>query len=41
MIFQIFLPKLLAKKLAFLTQNYAKLCKNLIIAWVSDKTPII
>jgi coproporphyrinogen III oxidase len=28
MIFEIFSPKKIAKKLAFLTQNKAKLCKN-------------
>jgi hypothetical protein len=31
MIFKIFSPKKIGKKLAFLTQNKAKLCKNLII----------
>jgi hypothetical protein len=40
MIFEIFLPKNSAKKLAFLTQNKAKLCKNLIITLVLRKTPI-
>jgi hypothetical protein len=29
-----------SKKMAFLTQNKAKLCKNLIITLVFDKTPI-
>jgi hypothetical protein len=37
MIFKIFLPKKIAKKLAFLTQNKAKLCKILIIALVFEK----
>jgi hypothetical protein len=36
MIFKIFLLKNSAKKLAFLTQNKAKLCKN----WFLRKTPI-
>jgi hypothetical protein len=31
------LPKNSAKKLAFLTQNKAKLCKNLIITLVFEK----
>jgi hypothetical protein len=39
MIFKIFSPKNSAKKLAFLTQNKAKLCKNLIITLVLRKTP--
>jgi hypothetical protein len=37
MIFKIFSPKKSAKKLAFLTQNKAKLCKILIIALVFEK----
>jgi hypothetical protein len=37
MIFKIFSPKNSAKKLAFLTQSKAKLCKNLIITLVSEK----
>jgi hypothetical protein len=37
MIFLIFSPKISAKKLAFLTQNKAKLCKILIITLVFDK----
>jgi hypothetical protein len=37
MIFKIFSPKILAKKLAFLTQNKAKLCKNVIITLVFEK----
>jgi hypothetical protein len=37
MIFYIFSPKNLAKKLAFLTQNKAKLFKNLIITMVFEK----
>jgi hypothetical protein len=37
MIFKIFSPKISAKKLAFLTQNKAKLCKNLIITLFFDK----
>jgi hypothetical protein len=37
MIFKIFSPKKSAKKLAFLTQNKAKLCKNLIITLVFEK----
>jgi hypothetical protein len=36
----IFLPKKLAKKLAFLTQNKAKLCKILIITLVFEKNAI-
>jgi hypothetical protein len=41
MIFKIFLPKNSAKKLAFLTQIKAKLCKILIITLVfMRKTPI-
>jgi hypothetical protein len=40
MILKIFSPKQSAKKLAFLTQNKAKLCKNLIITLISEKTPI-
>jgi hypothetical protein len=37
MIFKIFLPKISAKKFAFLTQNKAKLCKILIITLVFEK----
>jgi hypothetical protein len=37
MIFKRFSPKNSAKKLAFLTQNKAKLCKNLIITSVFEK----
>jgi hypothetical protein len=37
MIFKIFSPKNLAKKLAFLTQTKAKLFKNLIITLVFEK----
>jgi hypothetical protein len=37
MIFKIFSPKNSAKKMAFLTQNKAELCKNLIITLVFDK----
>jgi hypothetical protein len=37
MIFKIFSPKISAKKLAFLTQNKAKLCKKLIITLVFEK----
>jgi hypothetical protein len=37
MIFKIFSPKNFANKLAFLTQNKAKLCKNLIITLVFEK----
>jgi hypothetical protein len=37
MILKIFSPKNSAKKLAFLTQNKAKLCKNLIITLVFEK----
>jgi hypothetical protein len=37
MILKIFSPKKLAKKLAFLTPNKAKLCKNLIITLVFEK----
>jgi hypothetical protein len=36
-IFKIFSPKNLAKKLAFLTHNKAKLCKNLIITLGYEK----
>jgi hypothetical protein len=36
MIFKIFSPKNFAKKLAFLTQNRAKLCKIVIITLVFD-----
>jgi hypothetical protein len=37
MIFEIFSPKKIAKKLASLTQNKAKLCKILIITLVFEK----
>jgi hypothetical protein len=37
MILKIFSPKKLAKIFAFLTQNKAKLCKNLIITLVFEK----
>jgi hypothetical protein len=37
MIFKIFSPKNLAKKLAFLTQNNAKLCKIFIITLAFEK----
>jgi hypothetical protein len=37
MIFIIFSPKNSAKKLAFLTQNKARLCKMLIITLVFEK----
>jgi hypothetical protein len=37
MIFKIFSPKNSAKKLAFFTQNKAKLCKILIITLVFEK----
>jgi hypothetical protein len=37
MIFKIFSPKKSAKKLAFLTQNKAKLCKILVITLVFEK----
>jgi hypothetical protein len=37
MILKIFSPKNSAKKLAFLTQNKAKLCKILIITLVFEK----
>jgi hypothetical protein len=37
MIFKIFSPKKIAKKLAFLTQNKAKICKILIITLVFEK----
>jgi hypothetical protein len=37
MILKIFLPKKSAKKLAFLTENKAKLCKILIITLVFEK----
>jgi hypothetical protein len=39
-ILKIFSPKIFAKKLAFLTQNKAKLWKQLIITLVFKKTPI-
>jgi hypothetical protein len=37
MILKIFSPKNSAKKLALLTQNKAKLCKNLIMTLVFEK----
>jgi Ni,Fe-hydrogenase III small subunit len=37
MIFKIFSPKTIAKKLAILSQNKAKLCKFLIITLVFEK----
>jgi hypothetical protein len=37
MIFKIFSPKISSKKLAFFTQNKAKLCKILIITLVLEK----
>jgi hypothetical protein len=37
MIFKIFSPKKIAKKLAFLTQNKAKLCNTLIVTFVFEK----
>jgi hypothetical protein len=37
MILKIFSPKISATKMAFLTQNKAKLCKNLIITLVFEK----
>jgi hypothetical protein len=37
MIFKIFSPKILAKKLAFFAQSKAKLCKNWIITLVFEK----
>jgi hypothetical protein len=40
MIFEIFSPKKFVKKLAFLTQNKAKLYKNLIITLVIEKNAI-
>jgi hypothetical protein len=40
MILKIFSPKKIAKKLAFLTQNKAKLCKFLIITLVFEKNAI-
>jgi hypothetical protein len=39
MIFKIFLPKTIAKKVAFFTQNKAKLCKILIITLIFEKRP--
>jgi hypothetical protein len=41
MIFEIFSPKNSAKKMSFLTQNKAKLCKILIITLVFEKKPPI
>jgi hypothetical protein len=41
MILKIFLHKKSAKKLAFLTQNKAKLCKILIITLVFEKNGTI
>jgi hypothetical protein len=40
MILKIFSPKKIAKKMAFLTQNKAKLCKFLIITLVFEKNAI-
>jgi hypothetical protein len=40
MIFKIFSPKNSVKKLAFLTENKAKLCKLLIIALLFEKNAI-
>jgi hypothetical protein len=40
MIFKIFSPKKSAKKLSFLTQNKAKLFKNLTITLVFEKNAI-
>jgi hypothetical protein len=40
MIFIIFSPRKIAKKLAFLTLNKAKLCKILIITLVLEKNAI-
>jgi hypothetical protein len=40
MIFEIFSPKNSAKKLAFFTQNKAKLCNVLIITLVLEKNAI-
>jgi hypothetical protein len=40
MILKIFLPKKIAKKFAFFTQNKAKLCKILIITLVIEKSAI-
>jgi hypothetical protein len=40
MILKIFSPKNSAIKLAFLAQNEAKLCKNLIITLVFEKNAI-
>jgi hypothetical protein len=37
MILKIFLPKISAKKMAFLTQNKAKICEILIITLVFEK----
>jgi hypothetical protein len=37
MIFKIFSPKNSAKKLAFLTQNKARICKILIVTLVFEK----
>jgi hypothetical protein len=37
MILKIFSPKILAKKMAFFTQNEAKLCKNFILTLVFEK----
>jgi hypothetical protein len=39
-ILKIFSPKRLEKKLAFLTQNKAKLCKKLIITLVCERNAI-
>jgi hypothetical protein len=40
MLFYIFSPQILAKKLAFFAQNQAKLCTNMIITLVFDKNAI-
>jgi hypothetical protein len=40
MILTIYSPKKIAKQLAFLTQNKAKLCKLLIITLVFEKNAI-
>jgi hypothetical protein len=40
MIFKIFSPKNSAKKLAFLTQNKAELCKKMIITLVFEKNAL-
>jgi hypothetical protein len=40
MIFKIFSPKILAEKLVFFTQNYAKLCKNWIKTLAFEKNAV-